>query len=769
MSTRSSLRMLGFTALLLLTGAAGLIYEVAWQRYLGVLIGFDHAASAATLGLFLGGLSLGYALCGRLSARSTHPLRVYAWLELTIGGWGLLFPWLFVLIQRLTAGFRFESPLALVAASLAVAAPLILIPAMLMGATVPFMTRGLAQTREGLTATHARVYGWNTFGAVAGALGSAFVLLPHLGPAGAVRLAALFNLVTAFILLGMRTRPAATEPATQARRRPTPWILAPIALLCGAATMAQETALIRLLGLALGPTTLPFALVIAAFIISIAVGSLLVSRARSISKGALGWSCVASSAAWLLLFATYDAWPWALHALRFAFGGDGLSFIAYHLLVALALSIVLLPAVAPMGAILPLLFHARNATLSESGQVSGVLLAWGAVGSLIGSVAGGIWLYAFVDLGQALLVAPFLTATMALIAAFAAGARLRVAAVSLVAATAVLAVLLPGFDIDRFTISSYRLRETQAVSFAGPSAFQEAYMVNREIVYRRDGPLDTVAVVEAPAWELPIPRPREIYINGKSDSNTLRDIETLRLSAHLPMLLADDPKRALVIGQGTGVTLGELTLWPELEAVDLVEISPHVLETLPLFADHTRDVMSDPRVSLHTHDARFFLRSSTELWDVIISEPSNLWVGHNDLLFTESFLKLIASRLSEGGILLQWVHLYETDRANLCSVIATIDSVFPHTQAFRGTEGDWLVVASRDPLRPLDETRLGSDVQSSLAQASTDPLSSRRVEGFADCVKRSRDCPVHTDLDLSLNYRAMRAMFTGDVLSEDDL
>ena len=772
-------------AILLLTGAAGLIYEVAWQRFLGVLVGVDHAATAATLAVFLGGLSLGYAICGGLSARSSRPLATYAWLEIAIAVWGLAFPWTFSVTESVSRVWSFSPPLGLIAGSLGAAVPLILIPAMLMGATVPFMTRGLATSLSGLTATHARVYGLNTLGAVAGALGAGFVILPAWGPNGAVRLAAALNLAAAAMLFALpQTRVAvATGEAPEADPPSSPprfpmWTLGALALLSGVATMAQETALIRLLGLAVGGTPFVFALIVAAFVAAIAVGSLVVSRLPAIPPRALFLTCAGSSAVWLLLFPTYDTWPWLAHAMRFAIGGSGLGFGSYFALVWLVLLVAVFFAVAPMGAVLPLAFHERRATVPGSGRVSGRLLAWSALGSLVGSVGGGILLYYVVDLPRVLLVAPLLAAVMALLSARAAGRAARFAAVTLIALTVCAFIWRPGFARQRLAMGTYRIHQVTPYTFSGPGRFQVERMVNRNLIHQEDGPLDSVAVVEAPAWDLPMPRPLEIYINAKSDSNTLSDHDTLRLSAHLPMLLAGSGRRALVIGQGTGVTLGELTLWPELTNIDMVEVSPSVARTLPLFRSQTHDAGNDRRVRVHIRDARFFLRLHGEPWDVIVSEPSNLWVGSNDLLFTDAFFRSIASRLAPDGVLLQWVHLYETDPAAICSVVATMGATFPDLTAFRGTKGDWLVVASRG-LPEGAEARARArwaehpELRASMAELGIkgfDELWSRRVLGFPVYAARARsNCPIHTELDTQLGYRSARAMFAGVTVPEYDV
>ena len=772
-------------AILMLTGAAGLIYEVAWQRHLGVLVGVDHAATAATLAVFLGGLSLGYAICGGLSARSPRPLATYAWLEIAIALWGLAFPWTFSATEHLTRVWDFSPPFGLIAASLGAAVPLILLPAFLMGATVPFMTRGLAVSLPGLTATHARVYGLNTLGAVAGALGAGFMVLPAWGPDGAVRLAAALNLVAALLLFSLpRTRVAVetgpspeTDPQSAPARFPVS-TLAALALLGGVATMAQENALIRLLGLVLGGTPFVFALIVAAFVAAIAVSSIAVSRLSAIPPSALFLTCAGSSAMWLALFPMYDTWPWLAHAMRFATGERGLSFAPYHAVVWLVLSAALFFAVAPMGAVLPLAYHELRASLPGSGRASGRLLAWSALGSLAGSVGAGILLFYIVDLPRVLLVAPLLAALMAWLSAPAAARAARPVALALIAATVAAGVWLPSFAPARLAMGTFRMRKVTPYTFSGPRKFQAERMVNRNLIHQEDGPLDSVAVFEVPAWDLPLPRPLEIYINGKSDSNTLFDRETLRLSAHVPMLLAGEGRRALVIGQGTGVTLGELTLWPELTGIDMVEVSPSVARTLPLFRTQTHDAGNNPRLKLHVEDARFFLRRPGDPWDVIVSEPSNMWVGSNDLLFTADFFRSIASRLAPDGVLLQFVHLYETDAQALCSVVATMSAAFPALTAFRGTQGDWLVVASRGlpegaEARARARWAAHPEVRASLAELGIkdfDDLWSRRVPAFPDYATRARStCPIHTELDTRLGYRSARAMFDGTTLVEHEV
>lgn len=768
------------------TGAAALTYEAAWQRYLSVIVGTDHAATAATLAVFLGGLSLGYWLCGRMSERTPNPLRFYAGLEAAIGLYGLCFPLVFRSVERLTLGFSFSRPFGLVLDSVLAGLLLLLLPTLLMGATVPFMTRGLSASLAGLTGTHARVYALNALGAVAGALSAGFVLLPSLGLRATVSAAALVNLAAAVVLALLSTerlRPG--EPARIARvERPggsrfSPATLVALAALSGAATMSQENALIRLGGLVLGGTAFVFPLFVAAFVAAIAAGSHCVSKRARIGPAALWTACALSCAAWLALYPTYTDWPWLAHVVRVAVASNGLGFALYYAIVFLLLLVAVFSAVAPLGAVLPLVFHESRAGLSDSGRVAGALLGYNALGALAGSVCGGLLLFHVFDFGRVLLVAPVLTALMALLAARAAGRARLVTALALLVTSGVFLTLRPGFHPDRLVFGTYRMRAVTPASLDGPGAFQEARMVNRKLVHHEDDALVSVGVVESPAWDLPMPRPREIYINGKSDSSTLLDRETLRISAHLPVLFSPRHDRVLVIGQGTGVTAGELTLWPDVEAIELVELSPAVARTLPLFTDQTRAVERDVRFSLSVEDARHHLRRQGAGWNVIISEPSNLWNAGSDLLFADDFLRLIQSRLEPDGVLLQWLHLYETDPGVVCSVVATVREVFPHLRAFRGTPGDWLVVASQQPIDSAAEQRarevLGAnaEVDASLRETGVDGfdgLLRREVVPFPGYVERARErCPIHRAEDVGLVYRAGRALFAGTSVLEPEL
>ena len=181
-------------ALTAVTGSPGLAYEVTWQRYLGILLGAHSEATAAVLGLFLGGLSLGYfalgALAralvarGRQSGRPAPLLAVYGAIEAAIGVWSLLFPVAVPARARASVWLPTGDGALAFAVDVALAALLIVPPAMLMGATIPILTQALARNLADATRVHALVYAANTAGAFAGALATGFVLIRWLGLEG---------------------------------------------------------------------------------------------------------------------------------------------------------------------------------------------------------------------------------------------------------------------------------------------------------------------------------------------------------------------------------------------------------------------------------------------------------------------------------------------------------------------------------------------------------------------------------------------------------
>ena len=525
--------------LTLLTGFSGLVYEVTWQKYLATLLGSHAEATATVLAIFLGGLSTGYALFGRatrrLSARAQRRARppgllaTYGGVEIGIGAWGLLFPWLFGLVQRVSLavphaseglGFLFD-----VALTVALLGP----PTVLMGATIPMLTLALSGSVAASTRVHAQVYGLNTAGAFCGALAAAFFLVPRLGLDGVVIAMGGVNLVagSAFLVLGRLAPGVAPDLAAPVAGAPVAprrfAAFAAVALLSGFAMVTLQTTLNRLGALALGASQFTFAMVVAVFVLCIALGSLAVSTLRRIPPG------LAAATQWLLvavLLALYaflpDATYWA-HMLRVSVSSTGGAFVAYQFLVFAGIFLVFALPIGLSGALLPLLFHELRREPGDLGAVVGRLYSWNTLGSLSGALLGGYLLLSWLDLHAVYRVAvAALAVGAALLTALSLRGTRAYASLALLVPALGALVLLPAWEPYRLSAGLFREREPTVGTGEGPRAFFAARKRAKYLFYE-DDPTSSVAVLEAPHRLSQGRVTRQIIVNGKSDGSLIGD------------------------------------------------------------------------------------------------------------------------------------------------------------------------------------------------------------------------------------------------------
>ena len=741
------------------TGAAGLIYQVVWQQYLGRIVGNEHAATAVILAVFLGGLAAGYLLSGAVSRRVRNPMLVYGILEGIIGVWAIIFPALFPLIDGLTQTWSFGTPGALVLEGAIVALLLMLVPTLCMGGTVPLLTRAISESVDHSTHVHARVYATNTLGAVVGALGAGFLFIPWLGLPESLHTAAMLNLFAAgfFVLLSRRQQPSIAAPETAAetggQRRYPVWLLLAVAFLSGAYVMTFENVLIRVTDLALGPSTYSFALIVGVFVLCIGLGSLFIGSRQHLSPRALVWNQALLTLSLLALFTTLDEWPYVAHIMRVMFAANVPAFWLHKVALIVVLTLLLGIPVCLAGATLPIAFHELRRSLDRVGWHSGLLFFWNLVGAVAGSLIGGWLLYLWMGNGRIFLAATILTALSALLAAAARGWKTVIAA-SVPAALALAAFFqLPSHQAKRFAMGTSRLTLPTPYTWDGVEAFYRARDKAFHVVEYLEGPAASVAVIEnsvtdarvaatglpdLPASSAATKRlSRGIFTNGKADSDTYNDRETLRLLGDLASLFAQNRERVLVVGLGTGVTAAELALYPEWRQITVAEVLPETIQTLPLFGAATNNVHQEPRLDLRIGDAFRVLRRSPEKWDAIVSEPSHLWSRGTGQLFSRDFYRMVKERLSEGGVFVQWVQLYGVNNELLRRVGATLRSEFPHVTAFHGTPSDMLFVATPEPMTSETLTRANSVLKGSPLAA--DSLREIGIAAAEDLIGRRED------------------------------
>ncbi len=696
-------------ALFLVSGATGLLYEVAFSKLLAYVFGATAYAVSTVLAAFMAGLALGAHFGGRHAARLRRPLLAYGALEAAVGVVCAISPLLF---EALTSAYVTvaraapDSLAALTAARAALTALVVVIPTVAMGATLPILSRLVA----GAASDHAprrlaALYAINTAGGALGAVASAYAVLPTLGVRGTLHAAALANLTIGAVAAaaalrgpepaaGSASPPApvpapASDPGSASAPAPVadsgsasapapedPRFLLALAAASGFLVFAAEVVETHLLALLIGNSAYAFGLMLAVFLVCLAAGAARAPRlARRHGPGAL-WRGLAASA--LALAATLPLWD-QLPRL-FAFAGKHVhSWAGREACRALAaLAILALPTLW-MGTTFPLLLQ-RIASRADVAARVGRLTAANTLGTIAGSIATGYLVLPALGSQRALGAVAAAFALASVLAARASGradAPDRARAVAVAAAAAVLAFALPAWDMARLTSGAN-------VYFAmGPRPERIDFV--REDVH---GGVTTVAHLASVTT---------MYTNGKFQGDDGPEMTAQRRFAHFPSLFVRDPRRALVIGLGTGTTLGTIAAYP-YDRIDLAEISPSIVDaSRRFFSGPSLGALDDPRVRLSLNDGRNELLVAKDPYDLITIELTSVWFAGASSLYSREFYALARSRLTEGGVLQQWVQLHHIRPRELAAVIRTMRAVFPHVALFvGGAQG--ILVAGAHPL-----------------------------------------------------------------------
>jgi spermidine synthase len=756
----------------LLSGCAALVYQIVWTRQISLVMGTTLEAVATVVATFMGGLAAGSMLAARLvDSRQRRSLpRLYALLEGGIAALALCVP---VLVAAgrplLQALYRPEAPsaLSLGLARFGVSLLALLPPTLLMGATLPLLVALAAPARDRVGPVSGMLYALNTVGAVVGALGSALVLLPSLGLFRTTLVAAALNAGAALVVLGFaRPREAQPEPEPKPKKhkkrateaalpaRPFPVALTlGIAGLTGFAGLANEVAWTRALILLIGPTSYAFAFILTAVVAGLALGSAAASLPR-LRQPVLPLAGALACSGLLGL--------WVAHSIGGSVIGVG-EFVKRHaddpgaLLsgqLRFVLSLLLLPA-ALSGAAFPLLARLAAERVAGAARPAGLVLAANTLGAILGSLAAAFALLPSLGLERTLLALALLQLAAALLVAVAAPwpwpARIAVSAAALLAFALGFQKRAP-WDAELLAGGVYKY-----APYAGAAGIEETIRAG-ELLYYAEGRAATVSVKRLGGT-------LSVAVDGKVDATSSGDMLTQRLLAHVPLLLHAQPKSALVIGLGSGVTAGSALSHP-LARVDAVEISAEVAQAARrFFARANRNALDDPRLRLIVGDGRNHVALTRERYDVIISEPSNPWMAGVSALFTSDFFALAKRRLAPGGLFCQWAHVYNMSERDLQTVIASFQDAFPQAALFLVNEGDVLLVGAEHEAglgfdaaalaRRMSEGRVGEDlgevhVTSPFAFASLLTLPPDALARYAQGADR------HSDDRPVLEFRAPR-------------
>ena len=396
-STRKHLSFAIYTAFFL-SGLAGLMHQVIWARLLVQLIGSTAHAQMIVLAVFMGGLAIGATWFGKLADQHRHPLRLYIILELVIGGYCLLVPWLLDLTELgyvgMARSFFDQSALTLLL-RVSLVTLLILGPSVLMGATLPVMSRHLVHRLKDTQRQVANLYALNSLGAVVGVGLAGFVMLPLFGIHAALGVASLLNFIAAAVVIRAALYETHARPPknSSVNHPPKPsyskaqYVVTLFALVCtGFAAMSYEVLFNRIIALAFGASTYSFSIMLISFITGISIGSAIVAR-LNINRPLwlLGLSQLAVVAALLTATPLISRMPYLIDLLRIALQNTSYGFEIYQVGKGLLCLGVLLAPTIFLGFSFPLVTSIQVRNPQEIGARVGSTYAWNTLGNVMGA------------------------------------------------------------------------------------------------------------------------------------------------------------------------------------------------------------------------------------------------------------------------------------------------------------------------------------------------------------------------------------------------
>jgi len=688
------------TGIFFLSGCAGLVYQVLWMRSLGLFFGSDMYGVSIILSTFMGGLALGSLLGGRVAERTSRPLMWYGFAEIGIGLIALPFTAILGAFDPLLHSAYADSSDGVSwgyqAMRVLLASGVLLLPTTLMGATLPLIMKHFVRSRSVLGEMAAYFYAVNTLGALAGTLAGGFVLLPYLGMTRSTWCAAGINLAIGVICVALGSSSAGAAEAASRREvdlDPLPGFgargrrrIAHAALIAfgvsGFCSFALEVVWTRVLLVSFSATVYSFASTLACFLFGIFLGSRLVSRIVDQHENPVGLFAALE----LGIGASVGVLCLVLYAVPSVFGrllmgvtslltsGQEHALVVATLMASFALLVV--PATL-LGATFPVALRIYTTNVAHVGERTGKLYASNTVGAVLGSLAAGLVLIPSLGttVSLALIAVLFLTVGAGLASVRGKSGERALAlrpialAASVTLSCCIGALLLP----YRVTLN-----------------FNQKTLSDTKLLYHAEGIQSTIDVVRSQSGAT------SLIIGGNVEADSgYRQRRHFVLKGHLPLMFMEDPSSVLVVGLGMGITLQATARHPGVERIDVIELSPDILAAQAHLAEINGNVVENPIVHVRIDDGRLFMKLTTDRFDMITADPIHPKISRVGYLYTQEYYRSIREHLSDGGVVCQWMPVYQISPLRLRSALKTFLEVFPSATLWY-VEGHALLVARPD-------------------------------------------------------------------------
>jgi spermidine synthase len=756
---------------------ASLIYEIAWSRILSTVIGNTSLAISIIVSLFMAGLAVGSFASGRISFLQTRPLRTYGLLEGFIGLYSILTPGMAPWIEQIySAAYSSVSASFFISVLLKalIAAVFLFLPAVAMGATLPILIRSFPQeerqSRAGL------LYGLNTAGAVAGTLLAGYFLLPFFGISWTIYIAAALN----FLILALAWTLGKEEQQQSERlekiRSLNPLYLLPF--LTGFCMLGYEILWIRALSMFFGSSVYAFSAILAAFLLGIAAGSSFYSKRIPADADPFQFFSLIQfrmSLSAIFFIGVFMAIPWALIWLFETFYA---SFPLFQIGQFILIGCIVFYTTFLSGAAFPASLHFFREDPAHLQTHAAYIYGYNTIGSILGSLCASFLMIPALGVERSIRVMILVNLILGFYCFRKSSAVTQDKRVLLIGvASLAFLIFLPFWNQSIYNSGFYAFaykyvpkskdRQSSAPApaptavLAGAVPLPDIHHHGAELnlIYYGEGLTATVAVVEHESGV------RSLLINGKPEASNVPtgDMRTQLLLGHLPVLLKGSVEEALVIGLGSGVTAG--ALWTHHpRRIDCVEIEKKVERAAEYYEIENLGILQKPNFRLILDDGRNVIQHGKQKYDVITSEPSNLWMSGVANLFTREFFEAAKNRLSPDGVMCQWIHLYQISWHDVTVFLKTYQSVFPYLSIW--VDGsDMLVIGSVKRL-PVDAAHIEAglsvpEVQRSVARSNltTANLLKRYLSDERIVKILRQDIPINTDDHPILEFSAPKSMF----------
>ncbi|MBI5185013.1 MAG: fused MFS/spermidine synthase [Nitrospinae bacterium] len=762
--------------LFLASGFSGLVYEIVWVKLFSLSFGNTIYAVSTVLAAFMLGLSAGGFLFGKVSTKRDEGLRLFAFMEggvaLSALAIVLFFPFLDSLYVYLHHEFSLTpegSTLLRFLSSFVI----LLVPSLLMGGTLPVLSRCLIHGLDLAGTEISRLYGINTFGACLGCFVTGYFLIPYLGTTHTQYLAIAVNLsVAAIAFAGQKDfagiylseeagAPAVHDSAKQGKKkkqkakekepvisleatkqplsRELILLFSGLAGFCG---LAYEVLWTRAFSLIFKSTVYLFSNILTVFLLGIAIGSLCYQKLLEKRESPLryfGWLQLAIGC-----YALFSILLFAWMPGEVGEGGQWTGATAWgsHILRLFALNfLVLIVPTFLMGMAFPLICKAYISSVDEAGGGVGRMYSANVFGGIFGSIAAGFFLIPVLGLQWGIIIIAFVNMAAGALAILKSGPR-------------------EGFGLPGYAMGLASL----VFLFSGILAEKDIGSgpdMGGEAVYKKEGSAGTVKVVQEKGGKA-----LTLTVNNYHMATT-GDV-AVRFG-HLPLLFHPDPKEVLAISLGAGITAGAVGQHEEVEWIDCVEIVPELVETAAFFKESNHGIISNPKFHLAIWDGRNFVRTVQRKYDVIISDLFQPDTSGSGNLYSREHYENCLAKLKPGGLMAQWLPLYQLHPDDLKTIVATFASVFPKITLWYGdtnsSKPTLMLLGGREDLQlapdALREKMKNNQVRKDLIEWA-DPFSLLSFfitdqDGLKEFLK---DAVINTDEHPAIEYSAPKHIWS---------